>query len=320
MLKKRLVDKVERIGLAIQYKLLQSQKRFVPENALVVAGDPRGGSTWLAELINEIPRTAMLWEPLAINNVRQFESLGFGWRQYIPEDEEWHEAKIQFELLFSGGMLSNYLCLRTSPEQLNNASHLLVKFCRANQLLPWLTKQFDFRYSPVYLVRHPCSVVASQMKKGGWDNVPAYFEIPAVPFGSFYSDHEDFLNTINTVEMRLAAWWCLCNCAPLQHQGNNRKWITLTYEQLLLDGRKQLNRIQNRWGLELPDSAFQRLNTASKTTIAGSPIQDGKIMQQLKYWQTQLNTKQIDDVLSVLDYFGVTLYDSDVLPTISFEH
>lgn len=311
----KVTSKLNLCWLSFQYQLLQSKLSFPFDEVLIVAGDPRGGSTWLAELIRQIPGTAILWEPLAINRDSQFSDLGFCWRQYIPEREEWPEARKQFETLFSGNVLSPYLCMRTSPEQLRKAKHLLVKFCRANQLLPWLTRQFSFKYAPIYLVRHPCSVIASQLKQGGWEYLDPSFEIPVAPYQSFYSEHENFISTINTVEKRLAFIWCLCNFVPLRHPENNKRWITILYEHLLMNGAKELQRIEKRWGLNFPSSTYDSIYIASKTTVAGSPIQIGKIDDQLKYWQTRLNSEQISDVLSVLEYFNITLYGSGILPT-----
>jgi hypothetical protein len=315
---RRVVNRIESIKLDFIYKLLSGNIEFHCSEAMIVSGDPRGGTTWMAELINSLTDVAMIWEPLAVSEVKQFRNLEFQWRQYIPEEDCWPEAKIEFDRLFSGQMLSSYLCQRTSPEELKRAKHLLVKFCRANQLLPWLTKEFQFRYSPIYIVRHPCAVVASQLKQGGWSHVMPDFEIPEGRYNSFYSDHSDFLKTIDTVEKRLAATWCLCNQVPLNHPENNTRWITVTYESMLLNGSDQLKRIENRWGLFFPDEVYSKVLQASATTVSGSPIMDGKVKGQLSYWKNQLTANQIDNVLVVLDYFKVKLYSSDELPHITF--
>lgn len=301
------------------YNVISKTKRFEVNDALLICGDPRGGTTWLAELIKLLPTTAMLWEPLAVAKVNQFKSVGFQWRQYIPEHESWPEAKTMFEDLFAGKMLSSYLCQSTTTRDLAKANQLLIKFCRANQLLPWLTKEFHFNRPPIYLVRHPCAVVASQLKQGGWSHVKPNFEIPNGRYNSFYSDHTDFLRAIDTIEMRLAATWCLCNQVPLSHSGNNKRWLTITYESLLLNIEEQLNRIEKRWGIKFPQSVYDKVGAASTTTVVGSPIREGRVSEQLSYWKNQLTSKQIDNILRVMDYFHVDLYNSEELPFISFK-
>jgi len=315
---RRILNRLKRDWLAVRYSRLAGVARFDPKKARIVSGDPRGGTTWLAQLLNELPGSALIWEPLAVSEVKEVHALKFQWRQFIPEDDSWPEAKELMERILSGRLLSPYLCQQTTPRQLRQANHLLIKFCRANQLLPWLTKEFHFEVPPVYLVRHPCAVVASQLKQGGWKNVPPHFTIPEGRYTSFYTKHEKFLETIDTIEKRLAATWCLCNRVPLSHPDNNKRWITVTYESMLLDGPSEIDRIARRWNVSIPKGVYDKLQTASSTTVTGSPILQGSVREQLEYWKFSLTAGQIENIMSVVNYFGVDLYDSDVLPRRTF--
>jgi hypothetical protein len=313
-IERKIIDRI----LDLVYKGLAYRANFKVSDALIISGDPRGGTTWLAEIVKGLPNTAMIWEPLAISEVAAFKRLGFQWRQYIEELDSWPEAREVFMKLFSGKLLSSYLCQQTSPQKLVNAKYLLIKFCRANQLLPWLTKEFQFNYAPIYLIRHPCAVVASQLKKGGWSHVSPTFEIPKGRYQSFYSDHIEFLKTIDSVEKRLAATWCLCNRVPLNHPENNKRWITITYESMLLNGYEQLRRIEKRWNLNFPSQILETVYKASYTTLTGSPIARGKVLDQLTYWESQLSDKQVEDIISVLDYFQIKVYSREVKPFLTF--
>ena len=44
-----------------------SAKGFCAEDALVLTGDPRGGTTWLMEILCAWPGTALNWEPLHLS-------------------------------------------------------------------------------------------------------------------------------------------------------------------------------------------------------------------------------------------------------------
>src|SRR5690606_8614167 len=141
---KRILNRLRRDWLTVQYLRLARVIRFDPNKARIICGDPRGGTTWLAQLLNQLPGSALIWEPLAVSEVREVNALNFQWRQFIPQNESWPEARALMERILSGRLLSPYLCQQTTPGQFRHASHLLIKFCRANQLLPWLTKQFNF--------------------------------------------------------------------------------------------------------------------------------------------------------------------------------
>ncbi|WKV13430.1 hypothetical protein [Marivirga harenae] len=316
----RILNKLLREYNRFRWGHFQLKRELEPNNVMTIVGDPRGGTTWLAEIIQSIPKTEILWEPLLLEREPTFKNLNFSYRQFISENASEPKIKASFEKLFSGKILNSYLCQFTKPMEIKNCSQLVVKFCRANQLLPWLTHEFNFNYLPLYIVRHPCAVVASQLKKGGWDKVSNQFEIPYdKPYSEFYTQHESYLLSLDTKIKKLAATWCLCNSVPLNHNENNKKWITITYESLIMDGIQQLKRIEDKWRIEFPESAFSKLNKASTSTVKGSPILDGK-GSQLKYWQKQLSEKQINEIREVLNYFKIHLYNvNSPLPTISFQ-
>ncbi len=321
-MKNLLIHRVyHKIGNALkqfQWSRLASRKNLNVNHTLIISGDPRGGTTWLSEIICELNNTALLWEPLWLSKEKTFRNLNFSYRQFLPEHEIIPKIKDKFADLFSGKILNVFLCQFTTFDKVDAADKLLIKFCRANQILPWLINQFEFRYAPVYLVRHPCAVVASQIKQGGWDQVSSTFTIPLNNlYPEFYLEHEAFLKTIDSKVKVLAATWCLCNAIPLKHAENNKKWITITYEALVLEGEKQLNRIEERWNIKLPKSSYHKLNKASKTTLKDSPVLDGT-GPQLEYWQKQLSDQQIREVMEVLKYFEIDLYTSDVLPSKTF--
>jgi hypothetical protein len=159
------MDTINRIKnrIELEHKVLRIKslkKRFKPEDQILIFSDPRGGSTWLAEMINTIPNSAILWEPLHLKYMTDFKKLGFSWRQFIPEKEEWNEAKKAFDKVLSGKVLNEWTLLKTDIETYKEADKLIVKICRGNALLPWIVNQYNFKYKPIYLIRNPFAVVS----------------------------------------------------------------------------------------------------------------------------------------------------------------
>ena len=136
---------------------------------IVIAGSPRSGTTWLAELLNTIPRSAILWEPLFLDADPQLPKIGFGWRTYVPPDRDRPEMEAYLRRVLTGRVLNPWTLQRTSLRDVYRVKRWIVKFVRANMLLPWLTLRFPTR-RPLLLVRHPCAVVASQIRNGAWAN------------------------------------------------------------------------------------------------------------------------------------------------------
>src|SRR5690606_13257283 len=143
------------------------------------------------------------------------------WRQYIPEHAKWPEAEAFFINLFKGKVLNKWIMQQTTAKELLQSNQFIIKFCRGNALLPYLTHHFHFVHKPILLVRHPFAVVASQLKHGSWNHIHPKFTIPEAPYHSHYKEHEAFCKTLTTQAEILTSYWCLTNQIPLRHAKNN---------------------------------------------------------------------------------------------------
>ena len=285
----------------------------IPEHQLLVFSDPRGGSTWLAEILKSIPSTALLWEPLHLNFVKQLNTLNFGWRQYIPDDFEWPDAKFFFEQVLSGKVINEWTISNSTLLEYVHAKYFIVKICRGNMLLPWLTNNFNFKFKPIYLVRHPFAVVNSQLKQGGWDQVSNKFKIPETPFNDNFLIHKDYLNSLKSREEILTAIWCISNNTPMSHPNNNKKWITIYYENLLIEPDKCMSKIFNIWGIPIPEGIEETYGKKSRTALKNTNIENP--YNQLSRWERELTRHQIKNMQNVLDYFEFKTYSSkDQIP------
>lgn len=298
----------------LEFKRVARKLNLPTENHQLIFADPRGGSTWITEILSKITAHPVIWEPLLISKSPVFKKLGFTWRQFIPEDESWPEAKAAFDQLFAGKILNHWMGMQTNPQALLKAEKLIIKFCRANQLLPWITKYYNLKYKPLYLIRHPFAVVSSQLKQGGWSKNFDGYDIPKGPFNEFYTAHADFLKSIKTKEESLTATWCLCNQIPLNHPNNNKAWMTINYEDLILEPKKCLTRVLTEWGVDYDLDKID-FNKKSTTTTIGSPISGQK---QIEYWTKELSPDQVARMNNVLEYFGIEAYSKKPQPEINY--
>jgi len=282
------------------------------QSTIIISGVPRGGTTWLADLLYEIGDTTLLMEPLNLYTLAKITDLPFSWRQYIPEDAEWPEAYRFFYELLTGQIIHPYL-FRKWDFPLKLTQFHLIKFCRANKLLPWIVANFPVR-PPIFLIRHPCAVVASQLRHGGWENMMPPFHVPSTPYSKeFYKPYIDILASLKTQEEILAAMWCMDNIVPLRHPQNDQKWITVAYESLVKNGSEELKRIFGRLGLQVPPQAIRYLLRPSDSTQIGSPILYGG--NQLSAWRKHLTSKQIKMIFDTILIFGMNdIYYEDLEP------
>lgn len=303
---------LDRSKLRRRLRTMQGQLSVDPTQAILLFASPRGGSTWLEQMLATIPRSATIWEPLDIRNNPPFKEIGFWWRQHIPEGERWPEAEALFMDLFAGRMLSPYLTQSTTPEALAAADRLIVKFVRGNLLLPWLVERFPLP-KPVLLVRHPCAVVASMITHGAWNKLePAPQQIPAHPHDALLRSYLGAMDDTSTIEERYASIWCMSNAHVLTHPGNDRAWTTVYYEDLILNTEATLHRIFEPWGIPVPEQALAMSRKASRTTRGNSAV--GDPYAQLRAWERNLAPQAQERILAVVKRFGITTYDHDILP------
>lgn len=296
------------------WKVTQIFSKFEPTENIIIFSDPRGGSTWITEMIMELPKTTVLWEPLHLGAVEHFNKLNFGWRQYIPEDVNWQEAKEAFDEVLRGKVLTHWTCKMTTPYKLLSSDCMIVKFVRANAMIPWLTKTFTFKFAPVLLLRHPFAVAASQMNYGAWDYDYSGFQIPDCPYNDIYKEHTEFLSTLHSKAESLVASWCITNRIPLKNKRNNIDWITIYYEDLIMNPEQEMERLFNAWKIEMPDGVMAAMRRPSSTTKDATF--EKSIEQQLSKWMDSFDDEHIMKLQRVLDYFEVNTYTGKTfLPT-----
>jgi len=303
-----------------------ADRKINDENTLCLFCQPRGGSTWLAEILLHKQHAVLIDEPLWRGNmvnpwmkpdhkfrkIKQIADLDFYYYQHIPESEDWPAAFTTFENILTGRSISIGLYNEQDLRNLIKGDLYITKFCYANLLMPWLVRQFDF--SAILLTRHPCAVVASQLKYPAWKGmiIPREKKIADFPYHQFYHSALEKVGIIDSREKYLALIWALGFKHTAMHPMNNKRWLTISYEGLLCNYSKEINRINQRFNFGLDNLAID-FNQPSKSTHKDSLKYLNK-NQQLLSWQKELSNKQIATILKVLEKFEIDIYTANPEP------
>ncbi len=321
-----------------RYKLLKYIKPFVKEhirpefkiskqNSIAIFAHPRGGSTWLAEILKNIENSILIDEPLWRGSMLSTNSLPnddhrkvpeaahlkFYYNQPIPVDDEWPEAREMFEQIIKCQIPSLGLYEENDLKKLKNGKIHLVKFCYGHLLMEWFIKNFDV--NSILLVRHPCAVVASQLTSPYWKNISV--SIPWViqdfKYNEIYKAQQKLFEKANTIEKYLAASWAFSLRNLLGNPQNNIKWITISYERLISNYREELERLFSRLKMKLPPRAYEKFNVSSRSVLD----HDQKYIDtstQLTKWRDLLSRQQIDQILGMVEDFGIEGYSVNPEP------
>ena len=172
---------------------------------LVIAGFPRSGTTWLAEMIAAVPGTGILFEPLDFQRLKAARLAGCDWDNFHLPEDTWREGEKYLAEVLAGRVLNGWTTAHLPCSRAWGVSRWIIKFVRANQMLAWLVSRFDI-LPPVFLIRHPCAVYASITRRG-W---PTFSYVPN-PNSRFYRTYPQFravIKGLKTREELFAAQWC----------------------------------------------------------------------------------------------------------------
>ena len=285
-----------------------------------VFSEPRGGSTWVSDIFCQLPESILIMEPLFLYPLYpEIKDVGFHFHQWIPEDAEWPEASEYFRKLYNmeiGSRKSVRLYFfNKTLKHVSRARYYVYKDCASTMLVPWLTARFDV--NPVYVIRHPCAVVASQLKYKHWDYIQkdllAHFPPPDFRYKEIFFQYQDIIDKMTKPEERMAAEWCLHNSVTIQHPLNNIRWVTVAYEKLYKEPEEEITRIFGRLGLAIPDRVLAEIRKPSGTTLNGS-VADIRSGQQLESWRKVLSAEQVRNIMNIVKEFGMDFYDESTEP------
>ena len=281
-------------------------RRCSAQDALVISGYPRSGTTWLAEVIASVPGSAILFEPLNLQAVPGAREAGFDWDNFHLPGEEWPAGERFMEAVLSGKVLNRWTTGYIPLGQTAHIERWIVKFVRANQMLGWITQKFSLR-APVFIVRHPCAVFSSWSERG-WPMLPRAQRNPA--FLRAYPQLEAVMDRLETPEEFFAAKWCMENYAPLALP-KPRGFHVVAYEQLRTAPREELEPIFADWNLEIPAGIEDLIRRPSAKASAAFLGQGGA---ESGGWSRRLKPAQIDAILAVVAAFGLDFYDGSPVP------
>ncbi len=289
-------------------------------DAIVISGSSRSGTTWLMEILETLRGYRSIFEPLNrewYKEVRNIHLEGYP-RPYIPPDVENPDLENYLGRVFQG-KVSGHVELRprlktifkflTSPK-------VVVKFIRANRLLPWIYNRFRVR--AIYLmIRHPCATIASQLNIGWRIDPRVWTPVVKELFNHDPDVRDELLRIIKRPEDPVEPWalmWALDYYIPLS-MPRPHPWYTVVYEKLLLDGESELGNIF-RWIGETPsDAAYARL--ARPSSAANKSVRKvGEInpSDQLIKWKRSLSLDQIKRILRITELVGLTFYTESEEP------
>lgn len=296
-------------GLKLRlFKVIGPMRGFKVEESLIISSETRGGSTWLMELIYEDPETIINWEPLHEIKGVVPESLKWGPNPCIYEDTKNKDFSRLMKKMLTYQLATNNSIKYCTVNELLSGKRVITKFVRSNGMLVWLVNNFNLKYKPIYLLRHPVAVAKSQIRNFyDTDKELPPFQLPDTFNSNRYTPHLEYLNSLETRLERQVALWCIHNKDVLNHPDHGIKWIVVFYEHLVENPDKELMRLAGQLDLKVSRDAID-FQKPSRSDYHNEFIIEKTI--QLKKWQDNLSENELKALQDVFDHFGINVYSA----------
>jgi len=289
------------------------------EDAILIFGPPRGGTTWIMEILETIPRYKSIFEPLHPYWFPESQRIFYPrespiHRPYMPPFHYRTDAIDYFIRVFTGKVYSKHPIFPLTPRSILYrvlSDKVIVKFIRGNRLLPWITTYFNIR--GVYLLlRHPCAVMASI--KNAWrfpESSPPYrkaFLENAIKIREI-RENQSLIKKLRNLKTPIelsAANWAIDTYVALSHlRGHPNKGHVVVYEALVTNFEEEVMGMFNYIGEDIPKKVFPLYHKPSRTTQDKSYLGNPK---QLLKWKKRLSEHQIRKILTISHWFGLDFY------------
>lgn len=290
------------------------------EKTIVLCSSPRSGSTWVMELLNTLYKYMYIFEPLHYKWFPEAKFYGFSPRTYLSVDEI-DEFKYEYlSKVFSGKITSQHPHYKNLIDLLKKnykKRNIIVKFVRANRFLPWMINNFDIR-GYIFLIRHPCSVIESQMRTGvrGYNLLNELLpnkkqiiqEAKNIEFIRKRKRIIKKIEQINYPEEILAFIWALDNYVPLYQLKKNKirnidKLYIVKYEEILINTKEVSEKILNFLDVKNIEKKIKLINKRRHLdSMTKSEIGSNYITK----YNDRLNPNQISRIKNILDCFNIS--------------
>jgi hypothetical protein len=297
-----------------------------PEETILLASVGRSGTTWLGNILSALNGYKVLNEPLRPMDPSKYEAR-YRHRPYVVEDESAPRLKEELEKVFTGQVPQSYKWNFRSDSRLGMlVEHvwnrkIVVKSTRCLRLLPWIHRNFDLK-GTVILIRHPCAVVSSMLKSGGWEydqlmqnGVSPFDQAVAgqAPTSLVDRVQPDIEEATTNAEI-LAHMWALDYHIALNHHEDADGQFShlVSYERILTEGKRCVRDLCAFLGEEPNEDMLAQLNRPSRT--ASDQLSTEDTTRQLRKWKDHLDEKTVDGVLSVVHSYDINMYGQDPMP------
>jgi hypothetical protein len=302
--------------------------------SIIILGFGRSGTTWVSDIISKNLGYLILFEPFHPSVTVHSQDISY---ETILSDRAAIPLKSYLHDIVNKRHRKMWLLRNHVPGKLEDISEDLInmlwrecniagfKEIRANFMIDWFHHNFNSKI--VFVVRHPCAVVASIKKRGnfwefGWPETYELF-LERTIYSEKYRNHKinklahTILEAKTSVE-KYALMWAITHAIVLP-QMEQLNLPVFYYEDFYTEPfhtTKKLLRYLNYLKINIHPSYLFTPSMTTLKTLHGLYIKEKIIAEKgsAYFWEKELTTKDVDSVMEIVRHFGIDIYDESGFP------
>ncbi|MEC4986423.1 MAG: sulfotransferase domain-containing protein, partial [Oscillatoria sp. PMC 1076.18] len=233
---------------------------------------------------------------------------------YLRPENKDREKIILAQSLLSGQIKDLSIDFRAIQQKKLIFEKRLIKAICANLFLKWL--QVNFPGIPIILlIRHPCAVAISKIKRGWGKYDPGVFlkkrpELVADYLQPFQKEFE----AANTNFEQYIFNWCINYYVPLKQFQPGEIHLAF-YENFCENPRAEVDRLFRFLGTDYEENIFSKIQQPSSSVRKSSAVVTGQNL--VNSWKKDITETQLARAMEILSLFDLDkIYDEQATPNL----
>ncbi len=282
-------------------------KKYKVKDSIIIFSEKRGGSTWLLEVISNLPKTTVNWEPLNGLGVVP-KDFNFGENPHIPFDNDDSKYIKLFDKILTFKISSNYTLSYCRAKTLLASNKVITKFVGANMISEWLLYNFNFNTKPIFLIRNPIDCCISQLlafKRHYKGRIKS--RLPLSLNNKRFLKHQKYLSSLEDDLEYQIGLWLINNMEVIKSERVREDCTIVYYEELIINPDQEFKKLFDNLGYNEEIIKKIDFKRPSDSDFKGGfdPDPNKQLFKNLD--RLSANTKI--KIQNIYDYFNFKLYD-----------
>jgi len=287
-----------------------------PEQNILLFATPRGGSTWVMEILASQPRVKYFDEPFNIRRANVAHTKLFqGWEDLMPDTNS-PDALVKYMNDLAANRYPHMNPPPFRPLHRLRTDRIVFKIHELEHLVGTLATRCNAQV--VYLLRHP---VPTTLSRAVFPRLELFLWSP------YYRGLIGNEQTLREIERIVAHGshlergiisWCYENIVPLRHPDFDGLFVT--YEELVMNPLRSCDLLLDRLhfhdrsamlaAFDQPAGNIEMSKTVTRSMFADSDERKRRTYLVTK-WLQRMTAAEHATVAAILDLFGIDTYTAD---------